>query len=322
MAFRRVVDHNKETYHSCKKAYKILLSRSIVEAILRQNPPGRFLEKSKHQNGCWVDIGKTRAIQKTSQALREGADQIRKNMMTTTTTTTTTTTNSSSNSKVATIVAPAPSDNKEQLKRPQDDSDNSDNEQVSCSVQVEPDEPPTSGQGSVTKPQQQQQQQQTTLSESGGDSQDQCLGDMDNLDIFSDDSLFAELAAMDYGFPHNGNNGTNHNLDPTEPIPVFGLPRQVQLQAYTGVPVVSVLEMQNQQLLPKATTKNDNDNDDNDDERPQPLSSSSSSNDDNVSVVSLESLLDDIESSSSSSEDDNDNLLDLGDLALTKIWEL
>ena len=141
---------------------------------------------------------------------------------------------------------------------------------------------------------------------------------MDNLDIFSDDSLFAELAAMDYGFPHNGNNGTNHNLDPTEPIPVFGLPRQVQLQAYTGVPVVSVLEMQNQQLLPKAT-----ENDNNDDERPQPLSSSSSSsNDDNVSVVSLESLLDDIESSSSSSEDDNDNLLDLGDLALTKIWEL
>eukprot|EP00542_Grammatophora_oceanica_P000027 CAMPEP_0194067746 /NCGR_PEP_ID=MMETSP0009_2-20130614/86721_1 /TAXON_ID=210454 /ORGANISM="Grammatophora oceanica, Strain CCMP 410" /LENGTH=429 /DNA_ID=CAMNT_0038720785 /DNA_START=64 /DNA_END=1354 /DNA_ORIENTATION=- len=77
VAYRRVVDYNKETYHTCKKQHKILLSRSIVEAVQAQDPPGRFLQKYK-KTGKWFDIGYDKALLKASQALREGAEDVRK----------------------------------------------------------------------------------------------------------------------------------------------------------------------------------------------------------------------------------------------------
>lgn len=83
VAYRRVVEANKVTYHSCKKEHKLLLSQSIVEAIEQQNPPGRFVDQDKH-TGLWYDIGKAKAIQKTAQALREGAEKIRSEIMETT----------------------------------------------------------------------------------------------------------------------------------------------------------------------------------------------------------------------------------------------
>jgi len=42
---------------------------------MKQNPPGRFLSQDK-STGKWFRIGKIKAIQKTSQALLENADQI------------------------------------------------------------------------------------------------------------------------------------------------------------------------------------------------------------------------------------------------------
>lgn len=55
----------------------MLLSRSIVNAVRSQNPPGRFLQKDSKTNK-WFDVGDQRAQEKTSQALREGAPDIRK----------------------------------------------------------------------------------------------------------------------------------------------------------------------------------------------------------------------------------------------------
>jgi len=74
--YRKLVSHNKRLYITCPKRHKIIVSRSIVEAVRRQNPPGRFL--LKQNDGLWHDIGHAKALEKTSQALREGAIEIRK----------------------------------------------------------------------------------------------------------------------------------------------------------------------------------------------------------------------------------------------------
>lgn len=55
------------------------ISRSIVEAVRCMNPPGRFLEKSP-DTGLYSDIGDKKAIEKTSQALRDGAASLRKQL--------------------------------------------------------------------------------------------------------------------------------------------------------------------------------------------------------------------------------------------------
>ena len=43
------------------------------------DPPGRFLEKNP-STGLWKDIGDRKAIEKTSQALRDGAAALRKQL--------------------------------------------------------------------------------------------------------------------------------------------------------------------------------------------------------------------------------------------------
>jgi hypothetical protein len=55
------------------------ISRSIVDAVRSMNPPGRFLEKNM-DTGLWNDIGNRKAIEKTSQALRDGAATLRKQL--------------------------------------------------------------------------------------------------------------------------------------------------------------------------------------------------------------------------------------------------
>ena len=55
------------------------ISRSIVEAVRSLDPPGRFLEKNPH-TGLWSDIGHKKAVEKTSQALRDGAASLRKQL--------------------------------------------------------------------------------------------------------------------------------------------------------------------------------------------------------------------------------------------------
>jgi hypothetical protein len=55
------------------------ISRSIVEAVRSLDPPGRFLEKHP-TSGLWSDIGHKKAVEKTSQALRDGAASLRKQL--------------------------------------------------------------------------------------------------------------------------------------------------------------------------------------------------------------------------------------------------
>jgi hypothetical protein len=61
------------------KRQKMSISRSIVEAVRSMSPSGRFLEKNVITN-MWSDIGDRKAIEKTSQALRDGAATLRKQL--------------------------------------------------------------------------------------------------------------------------------------------------------------------------------------------------------------------------------------------------
>ena len=75
--YRKLVEERRLEYVNSSKRGKPLLSRSIVEAVRNQSPPGRFLAKDD-KAGLWYDIGDQKAREKTAQALREGAPDIRK----------------------------------------------------------------------------------------------------------------------------------------------------------------------------------------------------------------------------------------------------
>eukprot|EP00523_Entomoneis_sp_CCMP467_P000476 CAMPEP_0168752902 /NCGR_PEP_ID=MMETSP0724-20121128/18645_1 /TAXON_ID=265536 /ORGANISM="Amphiprora sp., Strain CCMP467" /LENGTH=851 /DNA_ID=CAMNT_0008801205 /DNA_START=13 /DNA_END=2565 /DNA_ORIENTATION=+ len=81
--WRQLVAANKELYLKLPKRQKQLLSKSIVHAVRSQQPPGRFLQKHP-QTDLWYDVGDARALEKTSQALREGAPKLKKKLETTT----------------------------------------------------------------------------------------------------------------------------------------------------------------------------------------------------------------------------------------------
>ena len=95
--YRRVVEYNKPIYRHVPKRHRMLVSQSIVQAIL--NHGGRFLQQREAQEedaatsggvtedgvtttpathssttAAWEEISFRRAVQKTSQALRERAD--------------------------------------------------------------------------------------------------------------------------------------------------------------------------------------------------------------------------------------------------------
>ncbi len=75
-AFRQLVNKVKVDYLQCPKREKPLLAMRIVQAVRAQSPPGRFLQHDKLTD-TWKDVGDTKAREKTSQALREGAPIIR-----------------------------------------------------------------------------------------------------------------------------------------------------------------------------------------------------------------------------------------------------
>ncbi|GKY98319.1 hypothetical protein MPSEU_000789500 [Mayamaea pseudoterrestris] len=75
--YRRLVNLNKGLYTTCLKTEKLKISRSIVAAIREQK--GRFLEKETETS--WYDIGDKKAIEKTSQALREGQPKLRQKIV-------------------------------------------------------------------------------------------------------------------------------------------------------------------------------------------------------------------------------------------------
>jgi hypothetical protein len=73
IVYRKIVDYNKPFYQSVHKKHRILVSQSIVQSIV--NFGGRFMTMGKGK--VWTEIGYKRAVQKTSQALRErpGTDE-------------------------------------------------------------------------------------------------------------------------------------------------------------------------------------------------------------------------------------------------------
>jgi len=78
-SFRSLVGLNKECYVSSTKREKMSISRNIVQAVRSLDPPGRFLDKDT-VTGLWHDIGHKKAVEKTSQALRDGAAMLRKQL--------------------------------------------------------------------------------------------------------------------------------------------------------------------------------------------------------------------------------------------------
>uniref|UniRef100_A0A7S2EI87 DUF6824 domain-containing protein n=1 Tax=Ditylum brightwellii TaxID=49249 RepID=A0A7S2EI87_9STRA len=78
LTYRNIVALNKGLYTTCKKSDKLKISRSIVAAIRETN--GRFLEQDSVTK-LWSDIGDKKAVEKTSQALREGQPKLRKKII-------------------------------------------------------------------------------------------------------------------------------------------------------------------------------------------------------------------------------------------------
>jgi hypothetical protein len=65
-----VADHQAE-YLEARKKDKARISRRIVHLVRERG--GRFLRRDD-ETGLWVEVGDKKAIEKTSQALREGLD--------------------------------------------------------------------------------------------------------------------------------------------------------------------------------------------------------------------------------------------------------
>ncbi|KAL9185181.1 hypothetical protein ACHAXT_002958 [Thalassiosira profunda] len=78
--YRQFVDRKKRVYLTARfKREKRLIAQSIVDEVRHLKPPGRFLLKDAHGD-VWRDVGDEKARDKTSQALRENALSVRKQM--------------------------------------------------------------------------------------------------------------------------------------------------------------------------------------------------------------------------------------------------
>lgn len=75
--FRALVRKHKAAYCVCPKSQKGRFSRLIVDEIYARN--GRFL-KQDATTRLWHDIGDKKALDKTRQALREGAPELLKEL--------------------------------------------------------------------------------------------------------------------------------------------------------------------------------------------------------------------------------------------------
>lgn len=73
--FRDLINANRRAYLKAKKNDKPAISRSIVRTIREMN--GRFLKKDE-KLGLWFEIGDDGAREKTSQALRQRAPEMKK----------------------------------------------------------------------------------------------------------------------------------------------------------------------------------------------------------------------------------------------------
>lgn len=78
--FRNLVKMHKVSYVATPKSQKPKFSRMIYEAIRAQDPPGRFL-KQDETTKLWYEISDKKAVDKTRQALREGAPEIKEKIV-------------------------------------------------------------------------------------------------------------------------------------------------------------------------------------------------------------------------------------------------
>jgi len=81
--FREWVAKRKNDYNLApSKQDKARVAREVIALVQNQSPPGRFLQKDQTAShgamSWWVEIDDDRIMSKTSQALREGAPEIRK----------------------------------------------------------------------------------------------------------------------------------------------------------------------------------------------------------------------------------------------------
>lgn len=74
--FRQLVKMHKVRYVKAPKSQKPEFSKMIYDAIRDQDPPGRFL-KQDETTKLWYEISDRKAVDKTRQALREGAPEIK-----------------------------------------------------------------------------------------------------------------------------------------------------------------------------------------------------------------------------------------------------
>lgn len=78
--FRSLVKKHKIAYVACPKPEKGRFSTIIVDEVRSLDPPGRFL-KQDPKTKLWQDIGDKKSLDKTRQALREGAPELLKELV-------------------------------------------------------------------------------------------------------------------------------------------------------------------------------------------------------------------------------------------------
>lgn len=73
--YRTLVKAFQPLYIASKRRDKPRIAKCIVYTIRKQG--GRFLKRTDPRSNTWTDVGNTKAREKTSQALREGAPELR-----------------------------------------------------------------------------------------------------------------------------------------------------------------------------------------------------------------------------------------------------
>ena len=73
--YRRLIRSNRWMYLQCRKHTKLMVAKAMVQAVHQRSPPGRFLEMADKENGLWHEISYKRAVDKSSQALREKIEE-------------------------------------------------------------------------------------------------------------------------------------------------------------------------------------------------------------------------------------------------------
>jgi hypothetical protein len=74
-----IADRRLDYNLASTKADKARVARQVMNKIIRQHPPGRFLQRDPNAGvgSWWIEIPEEKALAKISQALREGAPNIR-----------------------------------------------------------------------------------------------------------------------------------------------------------------------------------------------------------------------------------------------------